>query len=65
MLLLQKLEEIFIQTSQGAGSDYLAVLIRVLRGKGEKEALERLRTVRIAIAQYFARCSVLDGGVAS
>jgi len=65
MLLLQKLEEIFIQASQGAGNDYLTVLIRVVHGKGEKDALDRLRTVRVAIAQYFARCSVIDGGVAS
>ena len=52
-----------MQASQRAGNDYLTVLIRVIRGKSEKDALDRLRTVRVAIAQYFARCSVLDGGV--
>lgn len=58
-MLLQKLEEIFIRTSHGAGVDYLSVLLRVIRGKAEREALERLKTVRLALAHYFARCSVL------
>ncbi|KAH9479690.1 Nuclear pore complex protein Nup85 [Psilocybe cubensis] len=57
-LLLQKLEEIFVRTSQGASDDYLAVLIRVLGCRGEKEALERLKTVRLALAQYFSRSLV-------
>ena len=61
-LLLQKLEEIFVRSSQGAGDDYLAVLTRVIGGKGEKEALERLKTVRLALAHYFARCLVLGVG---
>lgn len=61
-LLLQKLEEIFVGTSQGAGDDYLTVLTRVLGGRGEKEALERLKTVRLALAHYFARCLVLGVG---
>jgi nuclear pore complex protein Nup85 len=59
LLLLQKLEEIFTRTSQGAGPDYLAVLTRVLKGRSEKEALERLKTVRLALARYFARSLVL------
>lgn len=57
-LLLQKLEEIFVRASQGASDDYLSVLIRVLGCRGEKEALERLKTVRLALAQYFARSLV-------
>ena len=61
-LLLQKLEEIFVGSSQGAGDDYLIVLTRVIGGRGEKEALERLKTVRLALAQYFARCLVLGVG---
>lgn len=61
-LLLQKLEEIFVRASQGASDDYLSVLIRVLRCRGEKEALERLKTVRLALAQYFARSLVLGLG---
>ncbi|KAF4610945.1 hypothetical protein D9613_006754 [Agrocybe pediades] len=58
-LLLQKLEEIFIQTSQGAGDDYLSILLRVMKCRSEKDVLERLITVRLALAQYFARCLVL------
>ena len=61
-LLLQKLEEIFVGSSQGAGDDYLTVLARVIGGRGEKEALERLKTVRLALAHYFARCLVLGMG---
>ncbi|KAF8872834.1 nucleoporin Nup85-like protein [Gymnopilus junonius] len=59
-LLLQKLEEIFVRASQGAGDDYLSVLIRVIRCHREKEALERLKTVRLALAHYFARCLIFD-----
>ncbi|KIM44830.1 hypothetical protein M413DRAFT_442797 [Hebeloma cylindrosporum] len=61
-LLLQKLEEIFVRASQGAADDYLSVLVRVLRVRGEKEALERLKTVRLALARYFGRCLVLGVG---
>lgn len=56
--LLRKLEEIFIRSSQGAGDDYLSVLIKTLPGGGEKEALDRLKTVRLALARYIARCAV-------
>ncbi|KDR68007.1 hypothetical protein GALMADRAFT_79171 [Galerina marginata CBS 339.88] len=58
-LFLQKLEEIFVRSSQGAGDDYLPVLIRVIGCRGEKEALERLKTVRLSLAHYFARSLVL------
>ncbi|KAF8074701.1 nucleoporin Nup85-like protein [Lyophyllum atratum] len=53
--LLRKLEEVFVRTSQGAGEEYLSVLIRTVKGEGE--ALERLRLVRLALARYFARCT--------
>ncbi|KAJ4479675.1 nucleoporin Nup85-like protein [Lentinula edodes] len=59
--LLRKLEEISIRSSQGSGDDYLTVLIRTIKGGGEKEALERLKQVRLAIARYFARCTVGKG----
>jgi len=61
-LLLQKLEEIFVRASQGAADDYLSVLIRVLSVRSEKEALERLKTVRLALAHYFGRSLVLGVG---
>jgi nuclear pore complex protein Nup85 len=60
--LLQKLEEIFIRTSQGSGDDYLSVLRRTTKSGGDKEALERLKTVRVALARYFARCTIIGVG---
>ncbi|KAJ7155434.1 nucleoporin Nup85-like protein [Mycena crocata] len=57
--LLCKLEEIFIRSSQGCGSDYLEILTKTIRGGGHKEALNQLKTVRLALARYFARSSVL------
>ncbi|KAJ3718910.1 Nup85 nucleoporin-domain-containing protein [Lentinula raphanica] len=59
--LLRKLEEICTRSSQGSGDDYLAVLIRIVKGGSEKEALEQLKTVRLAIARYLARCTVSQG----
>jgi nuclear pore complex protein Nup85 len=61
-LLLQKLEEIFVGASQGAANDYLSTLVRVLSVRGEKEALERLTVVRLALARYFGRSLVLGVG---
>lgn len=67
-LLLRKTEEVHTRTSQGSGEDYLSVLIKIIRssgGKGnggEKEALNKLRTVRLALAKYFARCGVIGVG---
>ncbi|KAG7093511.1 hypothetical protein E1B28_007185 [Marasmius oreades] len=58
VLLLRRLEEIHIRTSQGCGDDYLNVLLRTIHGKSEKDALDRLKPVRFALAKYFARCTV-------
>ncbi|RDB15810.1 Nuclear pore complex protein Nup85 [Hypsizygus marmoreus] len=58
--LLRKLEEVFVRTSQGAGDDYLSVLMRTMKGGGEKEALDRLKIVRLALARYFARCTTVQ-----
>lgn len=62
--LFQKLDEIFTRTSQGAGEDYLSVLIRVSpeQAGGEQAALHRLKTVRLALAKYFARCTMIGVG---
>nr|GAT45669.1 predicted protein [Mycena chlorophos] len=59
--LLNKLEEIFTRSAQGSGADYLDILTRTIRGGGNKEALERLKTVRLAMARYFARSAMLSG----
>ena len=67
-LLLRKMEEVHTRTSQGSGEDYLSVLIKIIRssgGKGnggEKEALNKLKAVRLALAKYFARCGVIGVG---
>lgn len=58
MELLRKIEEVFVRTSQGSGRDYLSVLQRLTPGAGEKDALERLKTVRLALAKYIARCTI-------
>ncbi|KAJ7043585.1 Nup85 nucleoporin-domain-containing protein [Mycena alexandri] len=58
--LLNKLEEIFTRSSQGSGGDYLDVLARTIPGGGHKEALDRLKTVRLALARYLARSAVLS-----
>ncbi|KAJ6518778.1 Nup85 nucleoporin-domain-containing protein [Mycena sanguinolenta] len=58
--LLGKLEEIFVRSSQGSGGDYLDILARTIPGGGQKEALDRLKTVRLALARYFARSAVLS-----
>ena len=67
-LLLRKVEEVYTRTSQGSGEDYLSVLVKIIRsssGKGiggEKEALNKLKTVRLALAKYLARCGVIGVG---
>ncbi|KAJ7334118.1 Nup85 nucleoporin-domain-containing protein [Mycena albidolilacea] len=58
--LLAKLEEISVRSSQGSGGDYLDILARTIAGGGHKEALDRLKTVRLALARYFARAAVLS-----
>lgn len=58
--LLSKLDEIFTRSSQGSGGDYLDILTRTIHGGGHKEALDRLKTVRLALARYFARSAVLS-----
>ncbi|KAG6841451.1 hypothetical protein C0991_010876 [Blastosporella zonata] len=59
--LLRKVEEIFVRTSQGAGEEYLSILMRTIEAEGknarERDALERLKLVRLALARYFARCT--------
>lgn len=60
-LLIQKLEEIHIGVTQGCGDDYLTVLSRIVKG-GERHALQRLQTVRLSLARYYARCATIGVG---
>ncbi|KAF9054665.1 Nup85 nucleoporin-domain-containing protein [Panaeolus papilionaceus] len=61
-MLLHKLEEVFTMTSQGMGDEYLSIFIRTVQARTEKDALERLKAVRLALAVYFSRCLVLGQG---
>ncbi|PFH51019.1 hypothetical protein AMATHDRAFT_59952 [Amanita thiersii Skay4041] len=55
--ILRKLEAVLTRTSHG-DLDYLGTLIRLTGG--EKEALNRLKIVRLALARYFSRCVVAN-----
>ena len=61
-VLLRKLEEICSRAAQGASTDYLSVLARTTKNKDEKQALQRLQVVRLALAKYYARCGVIGVG---
>lgn len=60
--LLRRLEEVQTRTAQGSGPEYLGALMYQLQNGGEREALRQLESVRLALARYFARCSVLAVG---
>ena len=59
--LLKKLEEVHFRSSNGAGEDYLLILSRILR-RGQRECLQRMMTVRLALARYFSRCTMIGVG---
>lgn len=61
-LLLHTLEEIYVRSAHGAGSDYLEVLGRITKTVDEKHTLQKLQVVRLALAKYFARCGVYGVG---
>jgi nuclear pore complex protein Nup85 len=60
--LLYKLQEIDAAVAQGAGEDYLAVLMKKRGLQGAKEALAALQPVRLALARYMGRCHVVHVG---
>lgn len=66
-LLLKRLEEVSLRTGQGCGEDYLAILAKLLKLAGPKEALKRLENLRLVLARYLARCAIanapLSGGI--
>ncbi|TFK52007.1 hypothetical protein OE88DRAFT_1735010 [Heliocybe sulcata] len=61
-LFLQKLEELQVRVEQGWANDYLSIIVRTTRGGGTKDALQRLKRVRLATTRYYAKSSVIDIG---
>lgn len=62
--LLKRLEELQTKAAQGGGEDYLSVLLKTMKGNGgEREALQKLMSTRLALARYYARCTTAGVGV--
>lgn len=61
-ILLQHLEEVIARTDQGSSDEYLRVLISKLGCGGTTKALRALQGVRLALAKYFARCTMIGTG---
>ncbi|CAL1715565.1 unnamed protein product [Somion occarium] len=61
-LLMHQVEEIATRTAQGSGQDYLAVLARTIKNGDEKQAMQRIQIVRLALTRYYARCGVIGVG---
>lgn len=60
--LLKRLEEVHLGASQGAGTDYLSILMVTMKGSDESEALQRLKSARLSLAKYYAKCTMVAGG---
>jgi len=60
--LLKRLEEVHLRTSQGSGDAYLSILMVTMGGSNEAEALQRLKTARLSLAKYYAKCTMVAGG---
>lgn len=62
--LLKRLEELHTRVTQGGGEDYLSALLKTMKGNGgEREALQKLMSTRLALANYYARCTTAGVGV--
>ncbi|CAG8663953.1 9043_t:CDS:1, partial [Acaulospora colombiana] len=61
-LALARLEEIFIRSKHGAGSDYLWALMRRYNMKTEAEALQRLERVRFTMIHSAATSMISEVG---
>lgn len=61
-VLLQHLEEVIARTDQGSGDEHLRVLVAKLGSGGTTEALHALQGVRLSLAKYFARCTMIGTG---
>lgn len=60
--LLKRLEEVHLGASQGAGDDYLSVLMVTMKGSDGSEPLQRLKSARLSLAKYYAKCTMVAGG---
>lgn len=60
--LLKRLEEVHLRASQGSGDAYLPILMTTMRGSNEAEALQRLKSARLSLAKYYAKCTMVSGG---
>lgn len=60
--LLKRLEEVHLGASQGAGDDYLSILMVTMKGSDDSEALQRLKSARLSLAKYYAKCTMVAGG---
>jgi len=60
--LLKRLEEVHLRASQGSGDAYLSVLMATMGGSSEAEALQRLKSARLSLAKYYAKCTMVAGG---
>ncbi|KAI0272744.1 Nup85 nucleoporin-domain-containing protein [Gloeopeniophorella convolvens] len=60
--LLKRLEEVHLRAAQGAGDDYLSVLVMSMKGANEREAFLRLKSARLSLAKYYAKCTMVAGG---
>lgn len=62
--LLKRLEELHTRVAQGGGEDYLSALLKTMKGHGgEREALQKLMSTRLVLANYHARCTMVGVGV--
>ncbi|KAN0115630.1 Nup85 Nucleoporin domain containing protein [Russula decolorans] len=60
--LIKRLEEVHLRASQGSGDAYLSILMVTMGGSNEAEALQRLKSARLTLAKYYAKCTMIAGG---
>jgi nuclear pore complex protein Nup85 len=60
--LIKRLEEVHLRASQGSGDAYLSILMVTMGGTNEAEALQRLKSARLTLAKYYAKCTMMAGG---
>ena len=60
--LIKRLEEVHLRASQGSGDAYLSILMVTMGGSNEAEALQRLKSARLTLTKYYAKCTMIAGG---